>query len=112
MFSRLLLRPLALFLHRDSVASCEWAVAALRCACGGLAPAATEPAVQAQVGGDVDVLDVLRIHPGIFSGVSVDADGVLRRSTVNDPTGQLTRQRVQESVARLDSTYRGAKPIA
>ena len=38
---------------------------------------------------------------GIFAGVAVDADGVLQRLTVNDPTGQLTRQRVQESKARL-----------
>ncbi len=38
---------------------------------------------------------------GIFSGVAVDADGVLQRLSVNDPTGQLTRQRVQESMARL-----------
>jgi len=41
--------------------------------------------------------------PGIFSGVSVDADGVLQRQSVNDPTGQLTRQRIRESLARLDS---------
>lgn len=47
-------------------------------------------------GGDDDT-------PGIFSGVSVDADGVLQRLSVNDPTGQLTRQRVRESLARLDS---------
>lgn len=42
-------------------------------------------------------------EPGIFSGVAVDADGVLRRLTVNDPTGRLTRQRIQDSMARLDS---------
>ncbi len=45
-------------------------------------------------GGDDD--DVI-----IAAGVAVDADGVLQRLTVNDPTGQLMRQRVQESLARL-----------
>ena len=53
-------------------------------------------AVLAQVdGGDGEA------PAGIFSGVAVDAEGVLQRRTVNDPTGQLTRQRVQESKARL-----------
>lgn len=40
---------------------------------------------------------------GLTSGVAVDADGVLRRLTTNDPTGQLARQRAQEALARLDS---------
>ena len=39
--------------------------------------------------------------PAIAAGVSVDANGVLQRVRVNDPTGQLIRQRVQESKARL-----------
>jgi len=42
-------------------------------------------------------------NQSIFSGVAVDADGVLQRRAVNDPTGQLTQQRVRESLARLDS---------
>ncbi len=36
------------------------------------------------------------------SGVLVDADGTLRRVTVNDPTGQLLRQRAEEGFARLE----------
>ncbi|MEM6654513.1 MAG: DUF1598 domain-containing protein [Planctomycetota bacterium] len=36
------------------------------------------------------------------SGVSVDAEGVLRRTVANDPTGQLARQRIAESMNRLD----------
>jgi len=39
--------------------------------------------------------------PFIAAGVAVDADGVLQRLTVNDPTGQLIHQKVQESLARL-----------
>ncbi|MCH8840926.1 MAG: hypothetical protein IH831_09705, partial [Planctomycetes bacterium] len=39
---------------------------------------------------------------GLTSGVAVDADGVLRRFTTNDPTGQLARQRAQEALAQLD----------
>ncbi|HVT29676.1 MAG TPA: DUF1598 domain-containing protein [Lacipirellulaceae bacterium] len=42
------------------------------------------------------------IGNGATSGVAVDADGVLRRVTAQDPTGQLARQRVQEALARLD----------
>jgi hypothetical protein len=36
------------------------------------------------------------------SGVLVDANGTLTRVTVNDPTGQLSRQRAQEGFARLE----------
>lgn len=39
---------------------------------------------------------------GLTSGVAVDADGVLRRLTVNDPTGRLTLQRAQQARASLD----------
>ena len=42
------------------------------------------------------------IGTGNTSGVAVDAEGVLRQTTVADPTGELSRQRVQESLARLD----------
>ena len=37
------------------------------------------------------------IGGGPTSGVAVDADGVLRRVMVNDPTGELARQRAQEA---------------
>lgn len=43
------------------------------------------------------------IGTGNTSGVAVDADGVLRRMMVNDFTGQLNRQRVQESLAEIDT---------
>jgi uncharacterized protein DUF1598 len=42
------------------------------------------------------------IGTGATSGVAVDAEGVLRRTTVQDPTGELSRQRVQEALSRLD----------
>ena len=42
------------------------------------------------------------IGGGATSGVAVDADGVLKRVTVQDPTGDLARQRVQEALTRLD----------
>ena len=48
---------------------------------------------------------------GIFSGVAVDADGVLRRLTVNDPNGQLIRQRVQDSIARIGSDVAQRSPL-
>ena len=43
------------------------------------------------------------IGTGSASGVAVDADGVLRRLTVNDATGKLKRQRLREALAQLDS---------
>src|SRR5450755_288921 len=42
------------------------------------------------------------IGNGATSGVSVDAEGVLRRTSVQDPTGDLSRQRVQEALGKLD----------
>jgi hypothetical protein len=48
------------------------------------------------------------IGTGATSGVAVDADGVLRRVTVSDPTGNLTRQRVQQAMAKLNGDV--AKP--
>ena len=42
------------------------------------------------------------IGTGNTSGVAVDAEGVLRRTMVADPTGALSRQRVQEALSRLD----------
>jgi hypothetical protein len=45
------------------------------------------------------------------SGVAVDADGVLRRVTAPDPTGELARQRVQEALARLDRDVARHSPL-
>ncbi len=42
------------------------------------------------------------IGTGNTSGVAVDADGVLRRLTIDDPTGQLAKQRLHEAQAQLD----------
>src|SRR5262249_43622769 len=41
------------------------------------------------------------IGNGATSGVAVDADGVLRRVVKEDPSGELSRQRVQEAMSRL-----------
>ena len=43
------------------------------------------------------------IGTGITSGVAVDANGVLRRLGVNDPTGRLNQQRAREAFALLDT---------
>jgi hypothetical protein len=39
---------------------------------------------------------------GLTSGVAVDAEGVLRRVTLADPTGQLARRRLQEARGQID----------
>ncbi len=41
------------------------------------------------------------IGTGAFSGVAVDADGVLKRLEKNDPTGQLMRTRIEQAQAEL-----------
>src|SRR3990172_7195050 len=46
-----------------------------------------------------------------WSGVVVDADGVLRRVTVADPTGELAQQRVQEALTRLDRDVARRSPL-
>jgi hypothetical protein len=43
------------------------------------------------------------IGGGLTSGVAVDANGILRRLTTNDPTGLLSRQRIEEARATLGS---------
>ncbi len=40
---------------------------------------------------------------GPFSGVAVDADGVLARQQTADPTGNLLRMRLEQAAAALDS---------
>ena len=51
------------------------------------------------------------IGGGNTSGVAVDAEGVLTRTTVEDPTGELARQRVQEALARLDNDVARRSPL-
>lgn len=51
------------------------------------------------------------IGGGATSGVAVDADGVLRRVQVDDPTGDLSRQRIQEALTRLDRNVATRSPL-
>jgi hypothetical protein len=51
------------------------------------------------------------IGGGPTSGVAVDAEGVLRRVMVADPTGDLSRQRVQEALKRLDRDVAKRSPL-
>jgi hypothetical protein len=51
------------------------------------------------------------IGGGPTSGVAVDAEGVLRRVMVADPTGDLSRQRVQEALTRLDRDVAKRSPL-
>src|SRR5688572_10608954 len=51
------------------------------------------------------------IGGGATSGVAVDADGVLRRVMVADPSGELSRQRVQEALTRLDRDVAKRSPL-
>lgn len=45
------------------------------------------------------------------SGVVVDAEGVMRRVAVADPTGDLARQRAQQAVARLEGDLTKASKL-
>src|SRR5688572_29292903 len=65
--------------------------------------AASAPFVRAQDGGGGG-----SIATGPFSGVAVDADGVLQRKQVADPTGDLLELRLREAAASLDADV--AKP--
>ena len=60
-----------------------------------LSQVSTQAFAQGGGGGDT-------IGGGNTSGVAVDAEGVLRQRSVADPTGELSRQRVQEALTRLD----------
>jgi len=60
----------------------------------------------AQIGGGGDT-----IGGGATAGVAVDAEGVLRRVTADDPTGELAQQRVQEAIARLDRDVARKSPL-
>ena len=51
------------------------------------------------------------IGGGATSGVAVDADGVLKRVMVNDPSGALAKQRVQEALLKLDREVAHKSPL-
>jgi hypothetical protein len=51
------------------------------------------------------------IGGGATSGVAVDADGVLRRVTAVDPTGDLARERAEEALGRLDGDIARRSPL-
>lgn len=51
------------------------------------------------------------IGAGNTSGVAVDADGVLRRMTEVDPTGEIARQRVAEALTNLDRDVAKKSPL-
>lgn len=65
-----------------------------------------QPAARAQLGGGGNT-----IGGGGSAGVVVDADGVLRRVTAADPTGDLARQRVQEALLKLDRNVAQRSPL-
>jgi hypothetical protein len=62
------------------------------------------PALAQGGGGDT-------IGAGATSGVAVDAEGVLRHVTAQDPTGALARQRIQEALSRLDRDVARRSPL-
>ncbi|HEY4232934.1 MAG TPA: DUF1598 domain-containing protein [Lacipirellulaceae bacterium] len=70
--------------------------------------ALSQPAAFAQTGGGGTGST---IGNGATSGVSVDAEGVLSRTIVQDPTGDLARQRVQEALGRLDQSVAKSSPL-
>lgn len=50
------------------------------------------------------------IGTGAFSGVAVDADGVLKRMEKNDPTGELMQTRIDQAQAQLgDDVFKPSK---
>src|SRR5262245_11548717 len=51
------------------------------------------------------------IGAGATAGVAVDADGVLKRTMANDPTGALARQRAQEAIMKLDRNVAQKSPL-
>jgi len=93
---------------RRNDARCRWTL--LFAACLGFLVLAQAPAT-AQFDGGGGGGGGGTIGGGETSGVAVDADGVLRRFSVNDPTGALARQRVQEALTRLDRDVARRSPL-
>jgi len=80
-----------------------WFAAAALC----LFQFALAPTANAQVGGGGGDT----IGGGATAGVAVDADGVLRRVSAVDPTGDLARQRVAEALTKLDRDVAKRSPL-
>ena len=76
----------------------------LALACGALAAVAPSIATAQQQGGGTT-------GTGAFSGVAVDADGVLQRQEFADPTGQLLRTRLEQAAASLDPNVAKASEL-
>ena len=51
------------------------------------------------------------IGGGATAGVSVDADGVLKRVTETDQSGDLARQRIAEALGKLDQNVAKHSPM-
>jgi hypothetical protein len=81
-----------------------WTLAVAIVSLLGLAFAPTQAFAQGGGGGNT-------IGGGATSGVAVDAEGVLQTTIVPDPSGQLSRQRVQEALARLDGNVARTSPL-
>ncbi|MCI0331765.1 MAG: DUF1598 domain-containing protein [Planctomycetes bacterium] len=73
----------------------------------GLCQFVNAPRAIAQIGGGGGGT----IGGGPTSGVAVDADGVLRRVTAIDPTGELARQRAAEALTNLDRDVAKRSPL-
>lgn len=81
-----------------------WFVVAALC----LVQFALAPSANAQIGGGGGGNT---IGGGATAGVAVDADGVLRRVSAVDPTGELARQRVEEALTKLDRDVAKRSPL-
>jgi hypothetical protein len=92
----------------NSTISYRWIVGVATCV--GAALLAHQSTV-AQIGGGGIGGGGNTIGGGLTAGVAVDADGVLRRVTVEDPTGELARQRGQEALAKLDRDIARRSPL-
>jgi len=90
--------------HQAANASCFHLLSTLCVALSLLALSGTQVCYGQDDSGSTDDT----IGTGFTSGVSVDADGVLRGLSEIDRSGQLTQQRIQQSLANIDSHI--AKP--
>ncbi len=82
----------------------RWACIAASLFCVSLIPHLARAQFGGGGGGDT-------IGGGATSGVAVDADGVLKRVVVQDPTGELAQQRANEALMRLDRDVARRSPM-